>query len=102
MRVLNPINKDVLPAPSPGGRLVPLPVRRCEVIFASALSAFPRSLHRAYSSDASHDREGVVSRTRTTSAGQSARPEGFLAIFRRAAPPALAVEPQSCSRLEAR
>ncbi|MGA2194900.1 MAG: hypothetical protein ABSH40_06485 [Bryobacteraceae bacterium] len=36
-------------------------------------SAFPQPPHRAYNSDASHDREGVVSRTRTTSAGQSAR-----------------------------
>src|ERR1035441_5040403 len=33
---------------------------------------FPQSLHRAYSSDASRDREGAVSQKRTTSRGHNA------------------------------
>ena len=35
--------------------------------------AFPRSLTRAYSSDANHDRKGVVSHKRSTSCGQRHR-----------------------------
>src|ERR1039457_187941 len=42
---------------------------------------FPQSLHRAYSSDASRDREGAVSHKRTTSRGQSTIPL-FLQTFR--------------------